>query len=309
MGLLRHAPTDRLVTLEPRTLIGRAPGSTIVVAEPRASAEHAVVSWSHDRWQLRDLGSRNGTFVDGRRLGAAERVDLTRNARLGFGTPDSGWTLHDEHPPVPVARRDATGDVIAATAGLLLLPGEADPRAAIFAGDGGSWIAELDGVTQAVVDQQPLRIDDETWTLFLPSWLGPLTGTVDARTDVSLSIGTMALEFRVSADEEYVEVGIRSGDAAVDVPPRACNYVLLTLARARLDDRNRGVDAGEEGWLYAADLADMLDYTFERLNVEIYRARLMMAAAGVVDPSRLVERRATSRQLRLGVEQLVVRRA
>ena len=47
------------------------------------SARHAAVVRAGDRWVLRDLGSRNGTFVNGRRINADQ--ELASGDRLRFG--------------------------------------------------------------------------------------------------------------------------------------------------------------------------------------------------------------------------------
>ncbi len=49
--------------------IGRAPDSDIVLADPHVSRDHAELRWTeHGGWQVRDLGSHNGTHVNGRRV-------------------------------------------------------------------------------------------------------------------------------------------------------------------------------------------------------------------------------------------------
>jgi DNA-binding winged helix-turn-helix (wHTH) protein len=52
------------------TLIGRDPESHVCIDEPSVSRRHAIISTTADGAVLRDLGSRNGTFVDGRRIEA-----------------------------------------------------------------------------------------------------------------------------------------------------------------------------------------------------------------------------------------------
>ncbi|MEE3219630.1 MAG: FHA domain-containing protein, partial [Planctomycetota bacterium] len=48
--------------------IGRAPTNHVVVKDERCSRNHAEIFLSGDHWIVRDLDSRNGTFVDGDRM-------------------------------------------------------------------------------------------------------------------------------------------------------------------------------------------------------------------------------------------------
>src|SRR5262245_45912985 len=50
-----------------RTTIGRNQDGELVVLAASVSREHAELRQTDAGWQIRDLGSRNGTFVDGTR--------------------------------------------------------------------------------------------------------------------------------------------------------------------------------------------------------------------------------------------------
>lgn len=49
-------------------LVGRHPGSSIVLADTFISGEHARLTHHDGRWWVADLGSTNGTFVNGTRV-------------------------------------------------------------------------------------------------------------------------------------------------------------------------------------------------------------------------------------------------
>ena len=67
----------RSFDLDAITTLGRDVNNAIVVEDPFASAEHAVLTYRGRGWYVEDLGSTNGTFVNGRAISSV--------APLGFG--------------------------------------------------------------------------------------------------------------------------------------------------------------------------------------------------------------------------------
>lgn len=71
--------------------IGREPGSTIVVGGDAAkvvSTRHAEARYEGTAWVLTDLGSRNGTYLNGRRLAAPAALTVGDVIRLGESGPE-----------------------------------------------------------------------------------------------------------------------------------------------------------------------------------------------------------------------------
>lgn len=60
----RWSDVFRLIPTQP-LVIGRSSKNAIVIADDRSSRRHAEVFYENEAWKVRDLGSRNGTFVDG----------------------------------------------------------------------------------------------------------------------------------------------------------------------------------------------------------------------------------------------------
>lgn len=59
------AAITRWIAAGGRLRIGRAADCDLVLDHPSVSRAHAELSYDGQRWQLRDLGSKNGSYVDG----------------------------------------------------------------------------------------------------------------------------------------------------------------------------------------------------------------------------------------------------
>ncbi len=94
---------------EDRFTLGRKEKNDLVLPDPRVSGYHAEIVLEGDRWILRDLGSTNGTFLDGRRI---DEVPLEHGDTFSVGVlrlrfvDREGGPLAAESQEVQVARVD-----------------------------------------------------------------------------------------------------------------------------------------------------------------------------------------------------------
>jgi NADPH-dependent 2,4-dienoyl-CoA reductase/sulfur reductase-like enzyme/pSer/pThr/pTyr-binding forkhead associated (FHA) protein len=65
--------------------IGRQPGIAVIIDQGTVSRRHAEFSYANGQYILRDLGSTNGTFVNGERLLAQSTRILQPNDQIRFG--------------------------------------------------------------------------------------------------------------------------------------------------------------------------------------------------------------------------------
>jgi pSer/pThr/pTyr-binding forkhead associated (FHA) protein len=86
-----------------KTTVGRGPSNTLVIRHPSLSAAHCVILMNGSEIIVRDLDSRNGTFVDGVRLNKQAQVKSGQTIRFGsidatldLGPPPEGSTVTEE---------------------------------------------------------------------------------------------------------------------------------------------------------------------------------------------------------------------
>jgi sigma-B regulation protein RsbU (phosphoserine phosphatase) len=76
--------------------VGRKVDKDLVIADPRVSRDHALITSEEGAIYVCDQGSKHGTFVNGQRV---ERQQLQRNDRLEFGVRDGAYVIF--HPVTP----------------------------------------------------------------------------------------------------------------------------------------------------------------------------------------------------------------
>ena len=83
----------------PITILGRSPNCDVYVPDKRTSRRHAEVRWDGESSTLRDLGSANGTFLNGRRITTPQV--LRDGDEIGIAS--AAFTFRDPEATVRVA--------------------------------------------------------------------------------------------------------------------------------------------------------------------------------------------------------------
>ncbi len=114
--------------------LGRGSECDIVIADDSISRQHAQILRQESGWYLQDLGSRNGTAVNGQRLNAPQRLEhgdaLTLGAislRYLVGVPAEGSAAFAERLPeaAPTPDAETSHEAPASTAPTRALPPKA----------------------------------------------------------------------------------------------------------------------------------------------------------------------------------------
>ncbi len=83
----RRAKVPGKSTVNKMLKVGSAPDADIQINQATVSRLHCALEWTGTAWSLRDLGSTNGTFVNGERLAAPHLLKPTDQVTLGRGIP------------------------------------------------------------------------------------------------------------------------------------------------------------------------------------------------------------------------------
>ncbi len=76
-------PVGGVFSLDAVTTLGRDVNNTIVVDDPFASADHAALTFRGRTWYVEDLGSTNGTFVNGSQVDGVAPVAFGDELQIG----------------------------------------------------------------------------------------------------------------------------------------------------------------------------------------------------------------------------------
>jgi pSer/pThr/pTyr-binding forkhead associated (FHA) protein len=83
-GTVAGAQIDEIVEGDP-IIIGRDEAVDFVIPEPTVSRRHVEVRATVDGWEIEDLGSRLGTWVNGKRIRAGEGIPFKAGDEIEVG--------------------------------------------------------------------------------------------------------------------------------------------------------------------------------------------------------------------------------
>jgi predicted component of type VI protein secretion system len=78
---------------EEKTTVGRLPENMLQIEDASVSSRHAEILFEHNSWFIRDLGSTNGTFLNGSKV---ENAVLNHGDEIRFGSVVTLYTSQSE---------------------------------------------------------------------------------------------------------------------------------------------------------------------------------------------------------------------
>jgi hypothetical protein len=306
MGRLQRREDAESYELAAETSIGRSSSANLRLRSSHVSAQHASLRWTErGTWELRDLQSKNGTYVNGLRIPAGNPVKLELGAQVAFGLPSDSFVVEDVSPPrAMLVRVGEARQTIVLREALVALPSLEEPSVSLFRDESGQWFIDSRDRVGRLDDADLITIGTEHWRCCFPTSADEteMLGNVDhasALADVQLRLG-------VSRDEEQIDLTLHTKGRDVPLGRKACHYVLLMLARCRQGRELPAAVAVDDGWVSVSALLELLRVSEQRLNVDIFRIRQELKAAGVFDAVGIVQRDPQHRRVRLGTENVVL---
>ncbi len=207
-----HAGRELALTGE-RTTLGRRPENAIPFVDVKVSGVHLEVVRDGDGFVLRDLGSTNGTFLDGRKV--STEVALSHGDRVKFGANE--FTFVDlRRGAVPAADGVAAS---AASATLALPPkrgkaGALVGLAAVVVAVGGAaaWYFQLDRAGGAPTSGKQVP-PAPAGTLLVEDWSFEESGSSSELWGAEIGDGFSARRGRAASGSFALAASVESGHA------------------------------------------------------------------------------------------------
>ena len=95
--------------------VGSAPDNGVVIDHPTVSRTHCKIEADRHGHRIRDLESKNGTWVNGVRVMEAY---LPREANIRLGDAEMTFRLQDETVEIPLSRKGSFGELIGESIGM-----------------------------------------------------------------------------------------------------------------------------------------------------------------------------------------------
>jgi len=276
MAMLENQATGERVILFSSHVFGRGRAGIDTALEGMdISHVHASIRWEGKRWELFDH-SRNGTWLNAQRI-QHDSVVLRKGHLIRFGASrQSIWKMVDVSSPLAMLVPLQEGENKIELKQLHVLPDIKNPEISIYRTDAGHWVYETNAGVKILNDGDSISLGSKSWQYFSAKVVDATLGVGEYQ---HIAIDDIIVHFRVSLDEEHVEISISHDVKSFDLSERVHHYLLLILARQRLQDAQRGIDADNQGWIDVAQITRMLHLDLTYINIQIFRARKQVADA------------------------------
>ena len=271
MANIINLNTEEQVTLMLPHLFGRHPNSShTLLFSPDTSRIHATIFWDGAMWVLQDSSS-NGTYVNGKLIHRGSDQHLHLGDLINFASLSADtWRIVDLSPPNSLLIPVTPGLPTVVLKDLAVLPNEEQPENTLYISASGHWVCESESGVSVLKTGDLVGSQEQAWRFIEAS------ATAETLQNDVLEFATVdqvSIQFMVSQNEEHVSMKLTMSEQEYDLGQRNHHYLLLILARKRLEDIAKGLRTSEQGWIDKELLSKMLGQNENHINIQIYRFR------------------------------------
>ncbi len=298
--------TDSIWLFKEHT-IGRDPRCNSVLTEDSVSRFHARFSWCGSYWSIKDLGSRNGTFINGRKRQAGETHQINAGDRIFFGDRQQEYLLVQDLEPVSclITSGDDGTETRIPLVNLLPLPSPEAPLCTIFSTKEDRFTMEDEtGAVMVLEHGRKIRTGNTLFEVVLARERNDLEQTCALESNFA-GLRSIHLDIAVAPDEESAEVMLQIGSSRHTLLPKVHFYLLAHLARIRASQTTENYDPDKHifedghGWVDCDVICDDLLINREHLAQQVFRVRQDFKKCDPVVAERIIDRRLRGK-LRIG---------
>ena len=291
MAYLKNTESGEENFLFGRHIVGRLPESNTILSSADSSPIHAIISWNNGSWQIKDI-SAQGVYINGLKMPPASQCRMHQGDQIKFGNENGvAWTLLNEDPPqsmlIPMS---SNLPAIALSDKVVALPSTENPFAILTKSRYGYWICESPEKTHELKSGDLVGDRDHQWQFV--DW-NALDGMKETNLAHSKKTELLSFLFNVSQDEEHVSLTVQVGEQKLPLGERSHHYLLLLLARKKMEHKLAGIAIEEQGWIVTSELSKMLGLSERHINIQIHRIRKQLIGLHPIyfDDHSVIERR------------------
>ncbi len=272
MAKIRNCVTGEIVILKAQHIFGRnSSSSTTCIHETDVSQLHAKIFWGGENWIIQDC-SRNGTIVNKEYI-HHQTQQLNMDSKVQFGKNEiTNWEMVCDDKPSSYLQNCNDPTKIIELENGLVISNSTNPEILFYYSNEGEWKAELKDKIIELTNNQLIYFNEENW-IFIQNEI------LDETIDYGKIVHQAYFQFELSCDEEHIKIKIINNDFELNLGSRAHNYLLLSLARKRLEDTKLNLSEDELGWIDLDDVTNDVSKELRKevdmyyLNLQIHRLR------------------------------------
>lgn len=234
------------------------------------STHHATIYWENGYWYIIDH-SKSGTLLNANPI-RKETRKLQNQQVIQFGKEDRNkWEIVNLLPPSSYLKSLSHKNKMLELRSCHTLPNDDNNMILFYLSAEEKWTWKNNDRYFLLHNRQTIKFNNEEWQF--------IENEIIQQTPHQLSATKAFFKFHLSINEEHISLKVIIDQMEIDLGSHSHNYLLLSLARKRLEDMNKNYDLYDQGWV----TIDQLTYDVGKemikevdvyyLNLQIHRIK------------------------------------